>query len=280
MIDWYDRSNITADDITWLQPVADRVALSLEYARLVGTSRAHAGQMELIRAIAMANAHGQDLRVTLREMVEQITARLPVDAADILLTSGSGGELVFAASSGFHVQPSPALRVPLDAEALGRHGANPYVEQIAESERRGREPRRNAFAREGFVNVLTVPLHAAGRLIGVLELFHRSRFDWEQDWLDFFETLGGLVGSAIEQPATTAGRQRGDGPRGTSSPALTDLEFDIMRFIVDGLTNREIAAHLHRSENTIKFHVRRIFEKTGAPNRTELARRATRAGWL
>jgi DNA-binding NarL/FixJ family response regulator len=37
---------------------------------------------------------------------------------------------------------------------------------------------------------------------------------------------------------------------------------------------------VHRSENTIKFHVRRILERTAASNRTELARRATREGWL
>jgi DNA-binding NarL/FixJ family response regulator len=54
----------------------------------------------------------------------------------------------------------------------------------------------------------------------------------------------------------------------------------ILRLIADGFTNREIAGQVHRSENTIKFHVRRILEKAGAPNRTELARRATREGWL
>jgi DNA-binding NarL/FixJ family response regulator len=37
---------------------------------------------------------------------------------------------------------------------------------------------------------------------------------------------------------------------------------------------------VHRSENTIKFHVRRILERTGVSNRTELARRATQEGWL
>ena len=55
---------------------------------------------------------------------------------------------------------------------------------------------------------------------------------------------------------------------------------EILRQIVEGLTNRDIAEKMHRSENTIKFHVRRILEKAGAANRTELARRATREGWL
>jgi len=63
-------------------------------------------------------------------------------------------------------------------------------------------------------------------------------------------------------------------------PNLSELELEIMRLIIEGLTNREISSQVHRSENTIKFHVRRILEKTGAANRTELAHRATREGWL
>ncbi|HKC19603.1 MAG TPA: GAF domain-containing protein [Candidatus Dormibacteraeota bacterium] len=280
IIDWYDRSRVTSEDVAWVQPVADRVALSLEHARLVGTTRAYAGQMELIKAMAMATAHGQDLRVTLREMVEQIAARLQVDAADILLRTDSGGELAFAAGSGFRLQPQPDLRVALDEQAVARYGPSPRVEPLRATATGVRRPRGAAFAREGFAVMLTVPLHTRGRLIGVLELFHRSRFDWEQDWLNFFETLGGLIAAAIDQPVTAGGQRRSDSPRAEPNPGLTDLEFAILQFIVEGLTNREIADQLHRSENTVKFHVRRILEKTDAANRTELARRATRAGWL
>jgi DNA-binding NarL/FixJ family response regulator len=61
---------------------------------------------------------------------------------------------------------------------------------------------------------------------------------------------------------------------------MSDLEVEILRLIVEGFTNRDISQQVHRSENTIKFHVRRILEKAGAANRTELARRATREGWL
>ncbi len=84
---------------------------------------------------------------------------------------------------------------------------------------------------------------------------------------------------AIDYAAASAGA----GERraiGAPSPRLGDLEMEILRQIVEGRTNREIAVKVHRSENTIKFHVRRILEKTGTVNRTELARKATREGWL
>ena len=102
---------------------------------------------------------------------------------------------------------------------------------------------------------------------------------WGQASLDFLDTLGGIVAVAIDYAATSAGA----GDRRVSetpTPKLGDLEMEILRQIVEGQSNREIAVKVHRSENTIKFHVRRILEKAGTANRTELARKATREGWL
>ena len=85
---------------------------------------------------------------------------------------------------------------------------------------------------------------------------------------------------AIDQSAAAAHETSRERTGRVPRPDLSDLELEVLRFIVEGLTNREIAEQVHRSENTIKFHVRRILERTGVSNRTELARRATREGWL
>ena len=61
---------------------------------------------------------------------------------------------------------------------------------------------------------------------------------------------------------------------------LSRMESDIMRLAAEGLTNREIAARVHLSQNTVKFHVRQILQKAGASNRTELAHEAAKQGWL
>jgi DNA-binding NarL/FixJ family response regulator len=49
---------------------------------------------------------------------------------------------------------------------------------------------------------------------------------------------------------------------------------------VEGLSNAAIAAKVHLSQHTIKFHVHRLLQKAGVVNRTELARKATKEGWL
>jgi DNA-binding NarL/FixJ family response regulator len=52
---------------------------------------------------------------------------------------------------------------------------------------------------------------------------------------------------------------------------LTRRELDIIRTVLDGDTNREIAARLTISENTVKRHLMHIFNKMGVSSRIELA---------
>src|SRR5262249_54824717 len=52
---------------------------------------------------------------------------------------------------------------------------------------------------------------------------------------------------------------------------LTAREKDIIRAIVDGQVNKEIATTFHISEYTVKHHLTRIFDKLRVANRVELA---------
>ena len=52
---------------------------------------------------------------------------------------------------------------------------------------------------------------------------------------------------------------------------LTSRERDVVGGIASGFTNREIAEKLSISEQTVKHHLRNIFDKTGVSNRLELA---------
>jgi len=52
---------------------------------------------------------------------------------------------------------------------------------------------------------------------------------------------------------------------------LTRRELDIIRAVLDGDTNRQIAARLSISENTVKRHLMHIYKKMGVSSRVELA---------
>lgn len=53
---------------------------------------------------------------------------------------------------------------------------------------------------------------------------------------------------------------------------LTDREVEVLDHIMDGKTNKQIAADLHRSIKTIKVHRGRVMEKMGANTPAELAK--------
>jgi DNA-binding CsgD family transcriptional regulator len=277
--DWKHRDVVTESDVEWVQGAADRIALSVELARLADAVRDDAVRLDLVRSIGLAFRQRQDVGLVTRVVVEQITSSLDVDAADILLLAEGAHEMVLQANAGFRSALPAGSRIPLDSLGLNDDWG-PRVEYLADLDRRGGNPRGTYFAREGFQTVVSTKLHARNRLLGLIELYNRSVVEWDQGWLDFYDTLGVLVGVAIDQSAATAPEVAREKTARAPRPAFSDLELDILGLIVEGLTNREIGEHVHRSENTVKFHVRRILERTSVSNRTELARRATQEGWL
>jgi DNA-binding CsgD family transcriptional regulator len=50
---------------------------------------------------------------------------------------------------------------------------------------------------------------------------------------------------------------------------ITPRELQILGLIADGLSNKEIAERVFVSENTVKTHASRLFDKLGARRRTE-----------
>jgi DNA-binding NarL/FixJ family response regulator len=62
--------------------------------------------------------------------------------------------------------------------------------------------------------------------------------------------------------------------------SLTARETEILKLVSEGLSNRAIGRRLEISENTIKYHLKKILQKLGAQNRTEAVAYALRFGLL
>jgi DNA-binding CsgD family transcriptional regulator len=61
---------------------------------------------------------------------------------------------------------------------------------------------------------------------------------------------------------------------------LTERELEVVRLLATGISNKEIAARLHISTNTVRVHLRNIFAKLEAQSRTEVTMIAVRNGWI
>lgn len=66
------------------------------------------------------------------------------------------------------------------------------------------------------------------------------------------------------------------GTRGWES--LTAAELRVVKLVMEGLTNPQIASRLFVSAQTVKTHMKNVFRKLGVSSRAELAALAARRG--
>ncbi len=76
-----------------------------------------------------------------------------------------------------------------------------------------------------------------------------------------------LLVSAATRAADHAANGR---PRSVSQ--LTDRQVDVLRYLRDGLSNKEISASLGIAEKTVKVHIAAIFKTLNVVNRTQAAK--------
>jgi DNA-binding NarL/FixJ family response regulator len=65
-----------------------------------------------------------------------------------------------------------------------------------------------------------------------------------------------------------------------AAPRPTARELQLLELLADGATNDELARRLAISSKTVEGTIRRLFDRYGVDNRTQLARLAMRQGWL
>ena len=64
------------------------------------------------------------------------------------------------------------------------------------------------------------------------------------------------------------------------SLGITRREMEILELVAQGMSNREIAEKLYVSENTVKTHSSRVFDKLGAKRRTQAVQLGKEFGLL
>lgn len=140
-----------------------------------------------------------DIRPIFNIVLDQITLQLKTDAAAIFLLNPSMQSLEYCAGRGFRnndVQRS-SFRLGEGLPGLIALNRNPiHILNLAgEQETSGRSP---ILAAEGFVTYFGLPLIAKGQVKGVLEVFHRSPFEPDSEWLEFLETVAGQAAIATD----------------------------------------------------------------------------------
>lgn len=87
-----------------------------------------------------------------------------------------------------------------------------------------------------------------------------------------FAALGVWAGRRLSSAGRARAFERNDKALGFLG--ISDREVEVLTLLADGLSNRRIAARLFVSENTVKTHLRHLYEKMEVSSRTQAVKKA------
>ncbi len=155
--------------------------------------------IQALRQIDTAIISGFDITNMLDIVLRHVVSELHVDAADILLLNPQTGFLEFAAGHGFQSEILQHTRLSPGEGFAGQvlHSRKIiHVQDITKSDNVSLSHALR-FAHEEFVAYVGAPLIIKDKAIGVLEIFHRSVLDVNDEWLTLLETLAGQASIAV-----------------------------------------------------------------------------------
>jgi len=95
---------------------------------------------------------------------------------------------------------------------------------------------------------------------------------------ELLHAVRSVLDGDIYLPQELAG-STGPAPLDSDKPMLTQRQELVLRCLLDGLANRDIADQLHISEETVKTHVAAILRHFDVQNRTQAVVAAARVGY-
>jgi DNA-binding CsgD family transcriptional regulator len=98
-------------------------------------------------------------------------------------------------------------------------------------------------------------------------------------WLGLRLTRKQIVSKEVLVPAP-AGQPFAVNSKKLEELEITPRELEILELIATGMSNREIAEKLFVSENTVKTHSSRVFDKLGAKRRTQAVKMGKEFGLI
>jgi PAS domain S-box-containing protein len=159
-------------------------------------------QMERLRAlhtIERAITSSTNLQTILDLLAQEVVGQLHMDAASVLLFDETEQCLRFAAGKGFRTGALRFTNLNIGDGLAGRAAQTRkimYIPDLAEIQ--DNPILTGSLTEEGFSAYFGVPLIAKGLLCGVMEIFRRSPFHVDPDWMTFLETLAGQAAIAID----------------------------------------------------------------------------------
>jgi two-component system phosphate regulon sensor histidine kinase PhoR len=161
--------------------------------------RRRVDQLAAINTVAATISQSLDLTVTLETALDTVLKVIPVDSAGISLVDDAAGELVLRAQRGwrydFVTQP---MRIPLGQGMSGivvREDEVLVTGNVSRSDPRLAYPE---FASEDVQAMAMAPMHARGRVVGILSVMHHTPYEFGEDQIAVLRVIADQVGIALD----------------------------------------------------------------------------------
>lgn len=194
------REPFTMEKMRLAKTIGSSAAIAIRRMLLRVQTERRLQQLVALSEIDLAIISSSDMAISLGILLMQAMEQLKVDAADVWLFNSNSQTLEFFSGRGFrssvftnaksmHLGEGIAGRAALERRTinipnLGAYGENPRLEK--------------ALKIEPFLSYYAVPLIVKNQLKGVLELFHRTELESNEDWLNFLHALANQAAIAID----------------------------------------------------------------------------------
>jgi putative nucleotidyltransferase with HDIG domain len=186
-------------DLEMASVLGGHAALAIDNAQLYEKAQLHLKQERALREIDLAITSKMELGETLQVVLYQVCSRLHVDAAAVLLLDPATQTLDYSSGRGFRSQIIQSTHLSLGAGRAGHAIQERRTFGRAEFGAPGDiSDRADVLGEEGCAAYFIAPLIARDKLLGALEVYHRSPLAMKAEWLKFFETLAGQTAIAID----------------------------------------------------------------------------------
>lgn len=194
------REPFTPDKLRLAQSIGDQAAIAIRRRLLHEQTERRLDHLSALREIDQVIASSIGLHLSLGALLSQVNQQLKVDASAVWIFNSVSNMLVYSAGRGFRSKAFEQAKPHRLGEGyVGRAALERRIIHISNLSDQDDNPRlMRALENERFISYYGVPLIAKGTIKGVLEVFHRTPLEPDEEWLDFLNTLAGQGAIAID----------------------------------------------------------------------------------
>ncbi len=192
------KREITDEDVRLLTTLSEIAGNAIQNISLREQTEQRLMRITALSEIDKAITSSFDIHVSLEILVSTVMTQLNVDAVAVLLFNPHSQLLEYSNGQGFRTNVAEELFLRLGESFAGKVASTRELLAINDLNESENPLFHEVQKNEGFLAYFGAPLVAKGQLKGVLEVFKRTPYEPDNDWINFLQSLAEQASIAID----------------------------------------------------------------------------------